>query len=74
MSSFNIHAQGLFRILILWVLSVNKIFIKHPQFFPIVLTCLKIAGAKAPIASVLNTPLWSNAIAIQLIFFLLFLF
>ena len=38
-----------------WILvSVNKIFILHPQFFPIVLKCPKIAGAKAPM---LNTPL-----------------
>ena len=51
----------------LWVLSVNKIFIEHPQFFPTVLKFpkiaganslfFKIAGAKAPVAPVLNTPL-----------------
>ena len=29
----------------LWVLSVIKIFIWHPQFFPTVLKCPKIAGA-----------------------------
>ena len=50
------------RILILWVLSVNKIYILHPQFFPTVLKCPKIAGAnslffniagaKAPIAPI----------------------
>ena len=49
-------------------MSVNKSFIKHPYFFPIVLKCIKIAGAnsqffkiacaKAPIAPVLNTPLY----------------
>ena len=59
--------KGVFRILILWVLRVNKIFIYHPQFFPTVLKCPKIVGAdslffkiadaKAPIAPVLNTPL-----------------
>ena len=55
-----------FRILILCVLSVNKIYIEHPQFFLTVLKCpkieganslcIKIAGAKAPIVPVLNTP------------------
>ena len=57
--------RGVFRILILWVLSVNKIFIQQPQFFPTVLKCPRIAGANslffkiagAPIAHVLNTPL-----------------
>ena len=44
--------RGVFRILILWVMSVNKIFIYHPQFFPTVLKCRKIS-----IAPVLNTPL-----------------
>ena len=63
----NRPVRGVFRILILRVLSVNKIFILHPQLFPTVLKCqkiaganslfFKIAGAKAPIAPVLNTPL-----------------
>ena len=46
---------GVFRILILWVLIVDKMFIQHPKFFPTVLKCPKIAGAKTPIAPVLNT-------------------
>ena len=45
-------ARGVLMILILWVMSVNKIFIYHPQFFPTVLKCRKIS-----IAPVLNTPL-----------------
>ena len=39
------------------MLSVNKMFIKHPQFFPTVLKRPKIAGAKTSIAPVLHTPL-----------------
>ena len=39
--------RGIFRILISWALSVNKIFIQHPQFFPTVL--------KFPKITVLNT-------------------
>ena len=45
-------------------LSAEKIFIQHPLFFPTVLKCqkiavnnslfFKIAGAKAPIAPMLN--------------------
>ena len=39
-------------IFILWVLSaawlsVNKIFIQHPQFLPTVLNCPKILGANS---------------------------
>ena len=59
--------RGVFIISILWVLSVKKIFIQHPQFFSKVLKYpkvaganslfFKIAGAKALIASVLITPL-----------------
>ena len=50
--------RGVFRILILCVLSVNKILIYCLQFFPAVLKCQNIAVAEAPlIAPVLNTPL-----------------
>ena len=45
----------------LWLLSVNKIFIYHPQFFPTALKCPKIAGAKTPIAHMLNAPLQAQA-------------
>ena len=62
--------RGVFRIFILWVLSVNTILFNICNFFPTVLKCpkieganllfFKIAGAKAPIAPVLNTPLELN--------------
>ena len=55
---------------ILWVLSVNNIFILHPQIFLAALKCPKIVGAnslfvkiasvKAHITPVLNTPLRSE--------------
>ena len=62
---------------LLWVLSDNKVFMYHPQFFITALKCteiaganslfFKIAGAKAPIAPKLNTPLWKQPIEIDLI-------
>ena len=68
--AMNKKFRGVFRILILWVLSVNKIFYLAPAIFPTVLKCLKIAGAnslffkiagaKATIAPVLNRPLQIN--------------
>ena len=41
---------GVFRILILWVLSVNDNFMWYLQHFPTLLKCPKIVGAEAPIA------------------------
>ena len=62
--------RGLLRILEVSVLSVNKMFIQHPQFFLTVLKCPKIAGANsqfykiagaiALIAPVLNRLFFSN--------------
>ena len=43
----NSYYRGVFKILILWVLIVNKIFIQHPKFFPTVLKYPKIAGANS---------------------------
>ena len=39
--------RGVFGILTLWVLSDNKVFIYHPQFFITALKCTEIAGANS---------------------------
>ena len=71
--------RGVFKNLIMQLLSVSKIFIQHPQFFPAVLKCskiarannifLKIADAKAPIAPMLNMPRWCHQFLQKIVIF-----
>ena len=51
------HGRGVFRILILRVLSVNRIFPLQVLTAGAISLFLNITGAIAPVAPVLNTPL-----------------
>ena len=54
------YHRGVFRILILKVLSVNRIFPLRVPTAGAIGLFLNITGAIAPVAPVLNTPLMNN--------------
>ena len=62
-------AGAIFRILILRVLSVNRIFSLRVLTAGAISLFLNITGAIAPVAPMLNTPLHSSKVEFFLFFF-----